>query len=183
MGKDRSLLRHRKQFWQLMEKEHEKARRYCFKLAGGSDEGDDLYQDAVIRAYNGFPELRQPESFRPWVYKIINNAYKARFRNRWWQKVTTLPPKIIDGMKTENPTALYDARCRLNYAMESLTPDDRIIVTMAELEGWKITELAHLYSKTEGFVKMRLFRARKKMRKKLGGLYIREGDGKFNEEI
>ncbi len=182
MGKNRSLLRRRELFWQSMEKEHKRARAYCFKLMGGNDEGDDLYQDAVIRAYNGFAELRQPESFRPWLYRIINNTYKARFRNRWWQNMIAVPKKILETKRSENPAAAYDAKRRLGYAMESLAPDDRIIVTMVELEGWKIAELAELFSKTEGFIKMRLSRARKKMRKRLSRLYLNHDDGKFKEE-
>lgn len=61
----------------------------------------------------------------------------------------------------------------MDSALSALSVDDRIIVTLAELEGWKISELAELFSKTEGFVKMRLSRARTKMRKRLGSVHRR----------
>lgn len=182
MGKNRDLLQCGNEFWRLIENEHEKARRYCFKLTGGDENGDDLYQDAVIKAYNGFADLRNIESFRPWLYRIINNAYKARFRNRWWQKVKIQPLIILDSLTSVNPSDSYEARRRLDFALDCLSTDDRIIVTMAELEGWKITELAELFSKTEGFIKMRLSRARRKMRKKLSGLYSEKSGAEFKEE-
>jgi RNA polymerase sigma-70 factor (ECF subfamily) len=155
-------------FWQLVEREHEHARAYCSRLTGNSGDGDDLYQDAVIKAFNGFAGLRQVDSFRPWLYQIINNTYKGRVRNPWWKYVWARPTEIMDHDWSHDPTNLYEARRRLDSAMSALNIDDRIIVTLAELEGWKISELAELTSKTEGFIKMRLSRARTKMRKRLG---------------
>jgi RNA polymerase sigma-70 factor (ECF subfamily) len=164
-------------FWQLLEKEHERARAYCGRLTGDFDEGDDLYQDSVIKAYNGFGKLKLAVSFRPWFYRIIANNYKGRFRTSWWKRVLS---KSIDPVEIEgqtDPAELYEAKRRLNYAFQVLSVDDRILVTLAELDGWKISELAEMTSKTEGFIKMRLSRARHKMRKKLGKLYREKNRG------
>jgi RNA polymerase sigma-70 factor, ECF subfamily len=157
-------------FWQLVEKEHKNARAYCGRLTGNSGDGDDLYQDAVIKAFKGFAGLRQVDAFRPWLYQIINNTYKGRVRNPWWKHVLSRPTEIEDYSWSHDPSNVYDAKRRLESAMSALCVDDRIIVTLAELEGWKISELAELTSKTEGFIKMRLSRARTKMRKRLGKL-------------
>jgi RNA polymerase sigma-70 factor (ECF subfamily) len=157
-------------FWQLVEREHENARAYCSRLTGNSGDGDDLYQDAVIKAFKGYDGLRQVDSFRPWLYQIINNTYKGRVRNPWWKHVLSRPTEITDYNWSHDPTGIYEAKRRLESALSALSVDDRIIVTLAELEGWKISELAKLTSKTEGFIKMRLSRARTKMRKRLGSL-------------
>ena len=167
-------------FWQLVEQEHRKARAYCYRLTGGGDDGDDLYQDSVVAAYKGFPGLRQTASFKPWFYRIINNNYKSRFRNPWWRRILTLLPEHETVSRTENPSGLYEARRRISRAFEVLSVDDRILVTLSELEGWKISELAGLMSKTEGTVKMRLSRARHKMRRRLRGLDKDNLAGNFN---
>jgi RNA polymerase sigma factor (sigma-70 family) len=133
-------------FWQLVAREHENARAYC---------------------------LKQVDSFRPWFYQIINNTYKGRFRNPWWKHVLSRPTEIADQDWNHDPTDFYEAKRRLESALSALSVDDRIFVTLAELEGWKISELAELTSKTEGFIKMRLSRARTKMRKRLGDLHRR----------
>ena len=160
-------------FWQLVEKEHRNARAYCGRLAGNSDDGDDLYQDSVIRAFNGFSELRSVDSFRPWFYQIIGNTYKSRFRSSWWKRVLSRSTEIEDCAGSSNPADQYEARRRLDHALAALSVDDRILVVLAELEGWKISELAEQISKSEGFVKMRLSRARRKMRKRLSSLQRR----------
>lgn len=124
-----------------------------------------------MKAYHGFKQLKNVDAFAPWFYRIINNSYKGRFRNLWWRRIIATP---IEGKIFEpgsDPSDLYEARRRLEYAFAAISPDDRIIVTLAELDGWKIAEIAQLLSKTDGFIKMRLSRAREKMRMRLGGLY------------
>ncbi len=160
-------------FWQLVEKEHRSARAYCGRLVGNFDDGDDLYQDSVIQAFNGFSGLRNVESFRSWFYRIIGNTYRSRFRNGWWKRILLQSPEIEGCADSSNPEDQYVARRRLDYALTALSVDDRILVILAELEGWTISELAEQTSKSEGFVKMRLSRARVKMRKRLSSLHRR----------
>jgi RNA polymerase sigma-70 factor, ECF subfamily len=160
-------------FWQLIERVHPRALSYAEHLAGNSSDGGDLYQDAVVKAYEGFDKLRQAESFDPWFYRIISNAFRERFRNPWWRRVMS---SLVDLDKADipiNPVQILDARRRLDYAMSALSPDDRIIVTLAELDGWSIAEIAAMQGRTEGSVKMRLMRAREKMRVKLGARILK----------
>jgi RNA polymerase sigma-70 factor (ECF subfamily) len=158
-------------FWQLIEQEHNRAVRYCGRLTGNTDEGDDLYQDSVIRAFDGFETLRQAASFRPWFYRIINNTYKGRFRTGWWKRFVSRPREVENSDLVVDPTGWYEAKRRLEYALSALSTDDRTIVILAELEDWSISDLADLMNGTEGFVKMRLSRSRKKMRARLGRVF------------
>ncbi len=175
------MIRNDSPFWDLVEREHQRARAYCIRLTLNPDEGDDLYQDAVMKAFRGFREIRSLESFRPWFYQIINNSYKGRSRDPWWKRTTSGP---IEGESVEpgsDPSAQYDAKRRLEYAFKAINADDRILVTLAELDGWKISEIASLTGKTEGFVKMRLSRARDKMRQRLSSKYSNSANRKRDE--
>lgn len=80
------------------------------------------------------------------------------------------PMEIDDADWSHDPSDQYHARRRLEFALSVLSTDDRILVTLAELEGWKTSELAELYSLSEGAVKMRLSRARTKMRERLSSV-------------
>ena len=158
-------------FWQLIERVHKRALAYSEHLAGNPADGGDLYQDAVIKAFGAFEKLRETASFDPWFYRIINNTFKGRFRNPWWKRVVS---RFVDIGSLEipiNPAGRYEARRQLDYAMQALSPDDRILVILAELENWSIAEIAGMRGKSEGFVKMRLLRAREKMRRRLGVRY------------
>jgi RNA polymerase sigma-70 factor, ECF subfamily len=158
-------------FWQLIEQVHNRALAYSEHLAGNIEDGGDLYQDAVLKAFAAFDNLRQITSFESWFYRIINNSFKGRFRNPWWKQVIS---QYVDIEKLEisfNPVGRYEARRRLDYALRALSVDDRILVILAELEEWTIAEIAEMNGKSEGFVKMRLLRAREKMRRRLSAHY------------
>jgi DNA-directed RNA polymerase specialized sigma24 family protein len=67
----------------------------------------------------------------------------------------------------ENPTVAQAARRRLAAAFRALTPDEQVLVTLFELNGWNIAEIARLTGRSEGSVKVKLSRSRKKMREAL----------------
>jgi RNA polymerase sigma-70 factor (ECF subfamily) len=154
-------------FWRLLEPEHSKAEAFCRKLMQNRDEGDDLYQDSLLLAMRKFDSLRDNDSFRPWLYRIIVNSFKSRHRRSWWRRHATLTPKLMESRTTGDPDGQLTARRWLERAFAGLTPEERTLVTLFELEEWTIAELAGLYRISSGAVKARLFRSRRKMRKEL----------------
>ena len=154
-------------FWELVKGEHERARTYCCRLVGNVDDGDDLYQDSLIAGFNAFGQLRDVNSFKPWFYTIINNAFRGRVRRPWWRRILAGNDELERVGGNVDPTGEYGAKRRLETAFAVLDAEDRIIVTLAELEGWKIAEIAELDARSEGQIKMRLSRARSKMRQQL----------------
>ena len=160
----------RELFWKLIEPEHLKVRAFCRKLMGSRDDGDDLYQDALVCALTSFADLRDRNAVRPWLYRIVVNTFKNRIRRSRWKNLISLTPEIVDTVGlTTDPSPAYAARRRLERAVEVLSAEDRALVTLFELEGWSLVELAGLTGKKEGAVKVRLFRARRKMRETLAG--------------
>ena len=160
--------RMRIQFWDLLEPEHPRARAFCRKLAGNRDDGDDLYQESLVCALTGIDSLREEKSFRPWLYRIIINQFRNRQRKPWWKKLIPLTSEIAETLGGENPVVVQAARRRLEVAFRALSPDERALVTLFELDGWSIAEIAGMTGRSEGSVKVRLSRARRKMREALG---------------
>lgn len=58
--------------------------------------------------------------------------------------------------------------------MRSLSPADHALITLFEIEGWSIAELAALEGKPVGTIKSRLSRARNKMRQMIAGYLSNE---------
>ncbi len=155
------------EFWSLVEPEQNKARAFCRKLIGNREDGDDLYQDSLVAALINIEQLGNEASFKPWLYRIIVNRFKNKVRSSWWKKSSPLTKEVESSMTGENPIGLYTARRRLEKAFKVLKVDDRILVTLFELEGWSVAEIATLFEKKEGSIKVRLSRARIKMRHEL----------------
>ncbi len=159
--------RSRNLFWKLAEPEHLKVRSYCRKLMGDREDGDDLYHDVLVHALTKFGSLRDINSFRAWLYRIVINNFKNIIRQPWWRRFKPLTNEIEENVSQENPENGYSVRRHLERAFKVLSPNDQALITLVELEGWPITEVAELVGKSVGGLKVRLFRARKKMRKVL----------------
>jgi RNA polymerase sigma-70 factor (ECF subfamily) len=151
-------------FWKLTEAEHVRARTFCRQLVGSREDGDDLYHDTLVSALTKFVQLRDRSAFRPWLYRIAVNNFKNRVKRSWWRKLLPLSREIEETVGGDDPDAVHAARRRLEWAFRAITPEERALVVLHEMEGWPIAELARLFGKNEGTVKMRLMRARRKMR-------------------
>jgi RNA polymerase sigma-70 factor (ECF subfamily) len=152
-------------FWKLLEPIHGQAENFGRRLVGNRDDGDDLYQEAVLSALAKFETLRDEDAFKRWFYRILINVHKNRRRLPWLRKAVGWGESVSE--PTRDPSPEYDARRHLNIAFSALRLDDRALVVLYELEGWSIRELAALYGSPEGTIKARLWRARHKMRKAL----------------
>ncbi len=159
--------RSRNLFWKLAEPEHLKVRSYCRKLMGNREDGDDLYHDVLVHALTKFNSLRDINSFRAWLYRIVINNFRNSIRRPWWKRLIPLTNEIEENGNNVSPENGYAARRHLERAFKVLSPNDQALITLVELEGWPIIEVAALVEKSEGSIKVRLFRARKKMRKAL----------------
>ncbi len=153
------------QFWQHLKPLHEKARAFCRKLMANRDEGDDLYQDSLVCALSGFKKLRDTGAFKSWLYRIIVNHYKNRIRNGLLKRSKPLHENSALVSAHNDSGFLHAVRQRLKIAFNALTDDERILITLFEIQGWKLSELAEFTGKSEAAVKVRLSRARAKMRK------------------
>lgn len=154
-------------FWSLLKPEHLRARAFCRKLAGSRENGDDLYQDSLLVALSGFAGLRRIGSFRPWLYRIVVNTFRNRIRRDRRAPIIELTDRTVSVAPGHAPDRAYAARHRLEQALRVLSSRERALITLFELEGWPVRELAPLLETTESNIKVRLHRIRKKMRRAL----------------
>jgi RNA polymerase sigma-70 factor (ECF subfamily) len=164
--------RNRNLFWKLLEPEHPQAEAFCRRLAGSREDGDDLYQDSLIQALEKFAQLREQSSFRPWLYRIVVNNFNNRIRRPWWKKLVSLTVQSDNGASAleiigENPESTYLARRKVELAFKAVSPSEKALITLFEIDGWSVKELAEIYRCPTGTIKARLSRARRKMRTRL----------------
>jgi RNA polymerase sigma-70 factor (ECF subfamily) len=168
------------QFWQLLAPEHRRAESFCRKLCGAKEDGDDLYQDALLAAFQGFDSLRDQQAFRNWLYSIIIRRFRNRFREPWWKRRTPLTPEHSENANYD-PTDRLNSSRWLDRALAALRTDERALIVMFEIEGWSVNELSEIFRKPSGTIKAKLSRSRKKMRKALSPLISDRKSDKNNE--
>ncbi|MCK5127354.1 MAG: RNA polymerase sigma factor [candidate division Zixibacteria bacterium] len=153
------------EFWSALEPEYRKAMLFCRKLTGNRERGDDLFQDSMVQAFSHFESLRNRKAFRSWLYRIMINRFNSKMRRPLWKRLVPFHPDLHSDLVVEDPVDMLAAKRLLKFAFQAISSDQQVLVTLHELEGWPINELASLLNKTEGAVKASLFRARNKMKK------------------
>ncbi len=130
---------------------------------------EDLAQDIFLKLFARIEQVRPDENFPGWLARVaVNTGYDELRKNRR-RKVAleTYGPELA-AEKTVAP-AEPDSMGRARLALERLDPKLRIPLVLKEVEEMSVEEIARTMGLTQTNVKVRLFRARKKLAVLLGG--------------
>jgi uncharacterized protein len=140
---------------------HDRVVRAVVRRLLGEDEGEDVVQEAFLQAYLGLDRLRQPARFGSWLCAIAVNLAKMRLRSR-----RAVLPASMDGparieLETVEVSELVHA------ALDALPASEREALLLTYVEGLTSLEVASLTGERPGTVRVRLHRARGRMRELL----------------
>jgi RNA polymerase sigma-70 factor (ECF subfamily) len=168
-------------FWRLLEGEHPRAESFCRRLAGNLADGDDLYQDSLLKAMRKFDRMRDNDAFKAWLYRIIVNTFVSGKRLPWYKRRVQLTTEIVETLAGNDPNDEYESRRLVHFALGILSPEDRALVTLHEIDGWGVSELAVMLGRPQGTIKSRLARSRIKMRQALAW-HLRTKEENYSKE-
>jgi RNA polymerase sigma-70 factor (ECF subfamily) len=150
--------------------------RTALRLCGGRRaDAEDLLQDAMLRAFERFGELREPEAARVWLFTILTRTNLNRLR-ALRRRAETLASDLEErefedalaswrGLDLpDERTDLLLTRERLAAALDALDEDLRPVVWLTDVEGFRQREVGEMLGIPEGTVASRLFRARRHLR-------------------
>ncbi|MBI5083957.1 MAG: sigma-70 family RNA polymerase sigma factor [Acidobacteria bacterium] len=146
------------------------------RMIGRPEDVEDVAQEVFLRLYFSLDQLRSPEVFEPWLYRLTVNAALDYLRKR---KKRRLEARVSD--LSEQQVMMADAaagtmvqtedrqRARTRELVDSLlsgvSEEDRLLLTLKEVEGLSLKELEKIYHVNENALKVRLFRARQRVLK------------------
>lgn len=151
----------REQFIQQV-KVHEKSfRRFLMALCcGDSMLADDIAQESYMKAYVSIATLKDPDSFRYWLFRIAHNTFLSHKRS---EKITV----DCDEAKGLSSEAESDASFRfqeLHQALEQLSTKVRTSILLYYMEGYSVREVAGILDTGEDAVRQHLARGRKHLK-------------------
>jgi RNA polymerase sigma-70 factor (ECF subfamily) len=121
----------------------------------------EVTQEAFISAFRRIRQFRGEAPFWGWLRRVVvNHAISALRRQPSVEVVAFEDYQAWQQGQQEQIGAAMD----LDAALGQLPDDDRIIVWLHDVEGYKHSEIASLFGKTESFSKTRLVRARARLR-------------------
>lgn len=154
----------------LLEPFHEQALATARRLSRSFAEGDDLYQEAVLRAYDKLHTLREESRFRSWFYAVLLNRHRSRQRRSFWRRFLPWEEAFPEGREPADPAAetrgrqIHEAR-RVALALATLPAVQREAVVLFDVEGHSIESVASLQGASVSAVKSRLARGRSKLKR------------------
>ena len=145
------------------------------RLIGRPEDVEDVGQEVFLRLYDSLGQLRTPEMFEPWLYRLTVNAcydYLRRQKRRKESRMADLSEEqvLMADAVASSERGLEDSRkAGLREMVQNLlgnvSEEDRILLTLKEVEGLSLRELEQIYNVNENALKVRLFRARQRVLK------------------
>lgn len=145
------------------------------RLIGRPEDVEDVGQEVFLRLYYSLDQLRSPEVFEPWLYRLTVNAaydYMRRQRRRPESRMADLSEQQVmtaDAEAGGRERDIEQQKANLREFVQSLlgnvSEEDRILLTLKEVEGLSLKELEAVYKVNENALKVRLFRARQRVLK------------------
>lgn len=177
-------------FQDLMQASYKKVYNLAYRLAGDRTDAEDLTQEAFFRAYRGFEHYEGDRPFENWIFRIVTRLFLdlRRARSRRVQVVSTDAPlrndmsddtvqfEVADG-RPDPEQVLMTAEVNedLERSLNNLSPEQRQLVWMADVEGVPYSEIAERLHAPVGTVRSRLHRAHKQLRASLGNIRLAIG--------
>ncbi len=152
----------------LVERYRQEFGRYASAMLDGDrDEAADALQDAFIRAYDSLATCRDPDRFKAWLFRIVSNqCHNARKRRKGHVSLDRAVDRGVEPAAREESERAEISEI-LELAMKTLTEEQRESFILKHVDGRSYAEIAELLSVGEDALKMRVYRARDELKKKI----------------
>lgn len=156
-----TVFHNKRAFDSLVRKYQSPVRRFFLNQTGGDEPlSDDLAQETFINAYTHLNSFKSLANFSTWLYRIAYNVFYDYIRSR----------KLTDDLDTTTVDAKYQTsqpdkgmRMDIYKALERLTPEERLCVTMRFMESLPLRKISEITGIPEGTVKSHVFRGKNKL--------------------
>lgn len=152
-------------FAEFFEREHLRLGRAIFLLTGDRHEAEDLVQEALARTYERWDRVSQMGEPAGYVYRIASNLHRRRSRTRLRQGTLVERRRVQDS----DPGDVAVARMDVLAALAMLPRDQREALVLVEMFGFDTETAAKALGIKPVSVRVRLHRARLRLRDVLGG--------------
>ena len=152
----------------------------AMRLAKNPADAADLVQETYLKAYQSFHQFEQGTNLKAWLFRILTNTYINLYRKRQkaglqegldeledWQlgEAGSLTQSTTRSAEAEAIDRLPDAVIR--DALNSLPEERRMVIYLADVEGFSYQQIADIMDTPVGTVMSRLHRGRQELRELL----------------
>jgi RNA polymerase sigma-70 factor, ECF subfamily len=145
----------------------------AYRMTRNREDAEDLVQETYFKAYKYYDKFEEGTNLKAWLFKILKNTFINNYRRKKLEPSTVDFAGIEEGfekiVRSDSPAPRdpeADALANVldedvQAALESLPPDYRLVVILADLEDFSYKEIAKILDCPVGTVMSRLYRGRK----------------------
>lgn len=160
----------------LVEKHKRMAYTFALKLVKNPEDAEEVAHDAFVKAYQSLKEFRHESKFTTWLYKIVFNLSISRLRKKRLP-ITSLEEGNFGNFEFTGAENLFNTltdkeqALLVRQAVDRLPDDERVVITLYYLNECAVKDITEITGISESNVKIKLFRARKRLWEMLKFMY------------
>lgn len=156
--------------------------KFGMKMCGEREDALDIFQDTIEKAYTSLGQLKDPSSLKKWLFKVAANAclMKRRKEKIFSYQIdnenSTSKNEVLskeDGLENIPEKIIMNKEMKevLRKIITSLPSHYKSVLILRDIEDFTTEETAEILGLTKEAVKMRLSRARAKVRNELKNFF------------
>ncbi len=161
------------EFWEIYDRYYSRVHGYASSMLRDRAAADDVVQETFLRAQTNLELLREPEKLSAWLFRIAHNLCMDHLRARQSSRVDSAADPECSAACQPSPVERDLERDEMSSCVrdkvDSLPANDRAVILLYDLKELSQQQIADVLGIEVGAVKVRLHRARKKLREVLEG--------------
>ena len=145
----------------------------AYRMSRNSEDAEDLVQEAYLKAYRYYDKFQEGTNLKAWLFKILKNTFINTYRKRQLEPQKSDFAEIEESMERliqDRAGAPRDPEEELlrsildedvQRAIDELADEYRMVVLLADIEGFSYKEIASILDIPLGTVMSRLYRGRR----------------------
>lgn len=161
-------------FEELIRLTHAEVYSLALRLAGNPDDAAEISQETYMKLLRTIKQFRGDSKFSTWLYRVTSSVAISSLRKRSRQRLDVPLEeedwRALPAGESSDPALDLERRMlrdKLDRAIQELPAGYRTVVVMKDIYGFSLNEIGKELGISEGAAKVRLFRARQRLKETL----------------
>jgi RNA polymerase sigma-70 factor (ECF subfamily) len=140
----------------------------ALKIVHNREDAEEIAQDVFMKAYQSLSAFKKESKFSTWLYRIVYNTAISKTRKKSLE-TTNINYDIVENYSeddiNDNLNRLEEKEQKkiINTVLKKLNTEDHLLITLYYFDEKSVEEISEITTLSQSNVKVRLFRARKKL--------------------